>query len=292
MSIINRFLLLCLVLIDFIACNSKLNYWQKSGIVFGTSYTIVIETTQKQDLSTIEKEIFNIFNKIDRAFSLYRDDSKIVQLNKNQLVLFDQEEIKVFLLSQEICLKTKAYFFPYKRKLLGQIPLPNEENYPKICNLFSVETFRNQYIIKKSYPFVEFDLNAIAKGYAVDLIKKLLIENSYPSFLIEIGGEICVGNPPKKSPKGWRVLLESSSSDHLNKQFSQELHLHNICLATSGNYYQLHIFNPYNNTITKKNRVVTVLGPSCAISDAYATYIYLTDNFELYSQEYQVLIHP
>mgnify|MGYP001042940272 CR=1 FL=1 len=292
MPIINRFILFCLVLFPFIACNSKLNYWQKSGIVFGTSYTIVIEAPQKKDLSTIEKEIFNIFNKIDQTFSLYRDDSKIVQLNKNQLVLFDQEEIKVFLLSQEICLKTKAYFFPFKRKLLEQMPLPNEENYHKICNLFTVETFRDHYIIKKSYPFVEFDFNAIAKGYAVDLIKKLLIDNAYPSFLIEIGGEICVGDPPKKSPKGWRILLESSSSDPLQKQFSQELYLHNICLATSGNYYQLHIFNPYYNKIIQKNRVVTVLGPSCAIADAYATYIYLTDNFELYSQEYKVLIHP
>lgn len=274
--------------------DSNVSYWQKEGEIFGTTYNIIIEVFhQSIDISILEKNINEIFFKIDDAFSLYKKDSKISKLNKNENVNFDEIEIKIFILSQEICLKSNAYFFPYNRNVLKQlsvnIPLI-EKNYIQICNLYNIEKKHNHYYIKKQYPFIEFDFNAIAKGYTVDLIKKLLEQNHIHSYLIEIGGEICVGNSPRKNPEGWMIALESYNSNPMEKQLDEILHLKNICLASSGNYYEDHIFNPFQNKILKKNKRVTVFGPSCAIADAYATLILSSSRKYLYSNEYFINI--
>jgi thiamine biosynthesis lipoprotein ApbE len=50
---------------------------------------------------------------------------------------------------------------------------------------------------------------------------------------------------------------------------------------------QEHIFNPFG-TIKNKNKRVTVFGPSCAIADAYATYLSIYEDGELYSNDYYI----
>lgn len=266
----------------------QISYWQKSGEIFGTTYNIIIESSiSSLDTSLLENEIEKIFLKIDDAFSLYKSYSKLSKLNRNEVVNFDEIEIRLFELSQEICIKSNAYFFPYKKnvlKNLSQYGIINKENYLQICNLFSIH---KEHIIKQ-YPFLEFDLNAIAKGYTVDLIKELLQKYSISSYLIEIGGEICLGNSPKKNPKGWMVALEFYESNPLLKKIEKTLYLKNICLASSGNYLESHIFNPFNDKELKRKKRVTVFGPHCAICDAYATLIYASNKKYLYSREYSV----
>ncbi|GIX43531.1 MAG: FAD:protein FMN transferase [Leptospiraceae bacterium] len=271
----------------------SIRYWQKNGNIFGTSFTIVLEVQKNFDPDPIENKIQQIFNEIDQAFSLYKRESKIYKLNQNHFVLFNAKEIYLFQLSKEICFKTKGYFFPYTKDTLKNLKMYieiKEENYQSICNLFSIkETNNKKYIVKKKYPFIEFDFNAIAKGYTVDLIKDYLNEHNIKSYLIEIGGEICTGNPPEMNHRGWLIALETPTSDPINKRIYQTLYLKNICLATSGNYFKNHIFNPYSLKKQNKNISVSVLGPSCTIADAYATFITIKENYTLYSNEYNVI---
>ncbi len=287
---ITLLLLLILSCKSFIKSDSETFYWQKEGNIFGTNFNIVIEIRDNSvNTSYLEDEIYKIFYKIDHAFSLYKEDSKISKLNRNESIEFDETEIKLFELSQEICLKSHAYFFPYKKSILKNLSKYisiEETNYEQICNLFRIQKEQNLYYIKKRFSFIEFDFNAIAKGYTVDLIKVLFETNHLYSYLIEIGGEICVGNSPKKYPKGWMIGLESYHSNPIHKKIDQILFLKNICLASSGNYYEQHIFNPYYNNGSNKTKRVTVFGPSCSISDAYATLIFASNKKFLYSQEY------
>ena len=44
--------------------------------------------------------------------------------------------------------------------------------------------------IKKNHPLVKIDLNAIAKGYAVDQVFKYIQDKGFDNIFVEIGGEV------------------------------------------------------------------------------------------------------
>ncbi|MFN3604446.1 MAG: FAD:protein FMN transferase [Leptonema sp. (in: bacteria)] len=257
----------------------------------GTSYSIVVELPEKQkvDVDFLKKEIQEIFKFINFSYSLYLKESRITQLNHNQTTYLTRKEIELYQIAQELCNKTNAYFFPFKKEILSIVE-QKKIQLRNICNAFTIiKVEEEHYIIKKKYPWIQFDFNAIAKGYAVDLVKKFLESKNLRKYLIEIGGEICLGDAPSGT-LGWKVALESPSSDLSHKQIASVRILKNICMASSGNYLQVHIFDPYRKEYPKKNQIVIVYGPSCTLADAYATYIYVQSNFGFDSEEYKVEI--
>lgn len=77
------------------------------------------------------------------------------------------------------------------------------------------------------------DLSAIAKGFGVDAIARVLTELGYRDFLVEIGGEVSArGSRPDGTP--WRVAVERP----VTGQRSVELviPLADSAIATSGDY--------------------------------------------------------
>ena len=62
------------------------------------------------------------------------------------------------------------------------------------------------------------DFNAIAKGYAVDLISELLIKNGIQSFLIDIGGEMFASGINTVSNSKWRVGISDPLKPENSKQ--------------------------------------------------------------------------
>lgn len=242
------------------------------------------------DTEQLKREIHLIFDFIKNSFSLYEKHSNINLINQNQTISISQKEVYVYQLAQEICNKTNAYFFPFKKEMIfiakkNQIPLKN------LCNSYSIlKNNENKFQVKKTYQWLQFDLNAIAKGFTVDLIKNFLESKKLNRYLIEFAGEICVGDPPTNQ-FGWKVAFEYPTYDVFQKKIHSVKDLKNLCLAASGNYLQDHIFNPYQaKALKEKNKMIIVFGPSCTIADAYATYIYVQPNYKLYSKDYSVII--
>ena len=61
--------------------------------------------------------------------------------------------------------------------------------------------------VKKSNDNIYINLSAIAKGYGVDRIAKLLEDEGYTNFVVEIGGEVVArGSRPKRKKAGKSVL--------------------------------------------------------------------------------------
>ncbi|MCS7204822.1 MAG: FAD:protein FMN transferase [Leptospiraceae bacterium] len=291
-------ILLIGVLIFSCRSSSEIQYLQKQDWVYGTTFTVVIEIEKKENQQFNEEEllkkIYAILKEINHAFSLYESQSKINRLNRNQEAHFTKKEMELFVLAKEICKLTGGYFFPYSRLTINQLKTKKllvKGKHNDFCDMFSVEQESNFYKIKKRFPFVEFDFNAIAKGYAVDEIKAYLLSKNLTTFLVEWGGEVCVGRAPKKSPKGWRVGIESPKSDLLKKEIDEFLFLQNTCLASSGNYAKKHIWNPFGE-ISQESEAMTisVFGPSCTIADAYATALVVNPNLSLYTDQYKLKI--
>ncbi len=53
-----------------------------------------------------------------------------------------------------------------------------------------------------------FDFNALAKGYAVDVLADFLSIQRMTSFLVEIGGEIVAQGKSPKSNAFWKVAID------------------------------------------------------------------------------------
>jgi thiamine biosynthesis lipoprotein len=122
------------------------------------------------------------------------------------------------------------------------------------------------------------NVNAIAKGYAVDCALEALKIPGVRSGLVDIGGEVsCFGRP-------WIIgILDPFAQDNEN-QLSQaprwRLRCQDVSVATSGNYrryvsvhgkHYSHIVDPRTGQPAEKIPSVTVIAPKTIDADALAT---------------------
>lgn len=128
---------------------------------------------------------------------------------------------------------------------------------------------------------IALDLSSVAKGFAVDQVARFLESLAISSYLVEIGGELRgLGMKADRSP--WWVAIECPASDLATEQKKEYMvALHELSVATSGDYRQFfeqdgrryaHTLDPrtgspVNNELTS----VTVLHTQCMVADALAT---------------------
>jgi thiamine biosynthesis lipoprotein len=126
------------------------------------------------------------------------------------------------------------------------------------------------------------DCSAIAKGYGVDMVAEFLASKGIKNYLVEIGGEISARG---KNPNGteWKIGVTKPVDDSLsiNQENQTVLEITDQALATSGNYRNFyyeggkkyaHTINPHTGKPAQSDILsATVIAPSCAIADAYAT---------------------
>lgn len=130
-------------------------------------------------------------------------------------------------------------------------------------------------------PGARLDLSALAKGYAVDQVGWLLAERfGLGNYFVEIGGETVVrGVSPRGTP--WTIGINTPEEGAAVTDLEVVLALSDAALATSGNYRNVRIRGDerYVHTIDPRtgraeaSRLLsaTVVAPSCAEADAFAT---------------------
>ncbi|HZW78286.1 MAG TPA: FAD:protein FMN transferase [Flavobacteriaceae bacterium] len=285
-------LLLVAVAIFFLACEEetdKLRFIE--GSAFGTTYHI---TYYGSEPVKVQKAIDSIVEAINKSASTYMEKSDISRINKGDTtVVVDDFFKEVFKLSERINVETAGYFDPtigVLRNAYGfgeEKPLKNIDD-NRLDSLLQYVGFHKVKLnedgtISKEYPEIYFDFNAIAKGLGVDYIGRYLDKIGISDYLIEVGGEILAkGENPEKKNK-WTVGIEKPDSDLENRSYDATVHLSNEGMAASGNYRKfrvdslsgkkyVHTINPLNGSAVMSDVTsATVIAPTCAEADAYAT---------------------
>lgn len=291
--IVKKGSLICLFFIALASCNSteQPTVNKLSGGALGTIYHITYLGTELPQMQAQIDSLTLVFN---YALSTYDVNSLITAYNSNKPIHEDSLSagsdhfVKMIDLAREITESTNgafdasagALFRTYDRaKKAGKEidsnevrPLLNRKGYPSLN--FGIDG----WLVKDSNS--EYNFNAIAKGYFVDLISELFDASGTQSYMVEVGGEVRTkGTNSKGTP--WRIGINRPQIGASQTDYFQVLELTNESMATSGNYQNFyvidgkvvgHTMDPRTGLpIVSDLKSATVIHRSCAVADAYAT---------------------
>ncbi|MCY4562742.1 MAG: FAD:protein FMN transferase [Flavobacteriaceae bacterium] len=280
--------LFCLLL--FIGCANHDKLEVLEGYALGTKYHVKYASKTLNSEKT-SNGLDSIFSVINNSMSTYLPSSLISRFNRDNTSLRVDEHFEtVFRVSEEIWTKTDGYFDPTVGPLVdaygfgsdGYVPI-NYEHLDSLKRFIGLDKVKlENKVLTKQYAEVSLDFNAIAKGYAIDLIGLYFTNKKTDNFLIEIGGEVLVRGHNPESNKPWSIGIENPIVDSLPK-ILRVVELKDKAQATSGNYRKFlidsltgeeytHIVNPITGELKPSNLLsVSVTANTCIKADALAT---------------------
>ena len=226
------------------ACSNNNEILSVSGQAFGTFYDIKFEKSQ-HNIKKVSDELNSIFISVNQCCSTYKSDS---------LVSFKRDTNNTDSFKEEI----KNYF-----QEVVEISVKANK---------TVEGF----ILFDNYDY----FNAVAKGYAVDIVSSRLKQLNIKNFFINIGGEIRIEG--MKNKNFWRIGIENPLpyQQGIFKPFEIK---QSLSIATSGNYRNPgHIIGIEGNKIDQDVLSISVMDKkSTAYADALATGLFALGKIDL-----------
>lgn len=254
-----------------------------TGAAMSIPYRILVGDLSQKDQKRVHNAIAETFTLIDTHFNQWNPYSEASYINAGVGRMEISEQMQSFLqLIERLVTLSEGQFDPtiepawqlWKARLTaGRIPSEQEIEELRAYVGWSHIDLRKGYLIKRDSR-VKLNFDAVAKGYAVDILLHKLAGEGYRSIYVEWGGEIkTLGEHPSLRP--WNIEVA-----HLP---GLEIAISDLAIATSGDYYQkwpvaeklyTHIVNP--NTlkaleVKEAFHTTSVITSSCAAADALAT---------------------
>ncbi len=284
-----RLVLGFLILFGLIGCSRSPKEITLLGKTMGTTYSIKIVSEVKIDEKIIQHDIDSILVNINSQMSTYIPGSEINQFNEYQ-------GTAPFLVSKEFYqVVDRAFHWTHLTNGAFDItimPLSTAWGFgpkrvsssPSDLDIKSAlrSSGYEQLILhlsgfQKLNPNVQLDVNAIAKGFGVDVIASYLNRVNISNYMIEIGGEVYCSGINRKG-EIWNIGIQSPNN--VNQGFLGIVNLDNQAIATSGgyrNFYMLgekmisHVIDPRSGETVTDVSSVSVIGENCMDADALAT---------------------
>ena len=263
--------------------------WMKlGGFTQGTTYNVTYRTADSADY---QEDLEQLLWEFDLTLSTYLDSSLISRFNRGEDGLVPDTWFRTcFSCAEEVYASTSGAFD------ITVAPVVNawgfgfteaaEADSALIDSLLQYVGMKKVRIsngtIRKDIEGLMLDMNAIAQGYAVDVLSGFLDSIGIRNYLVEIGGEVRTrGHNPRGTD--WRVGIDRPV-DGLQVpgvDLQAIVEFTDRSLATSGNYRRFYEKNgiKYSHTIDPKTGYpvqhgllsATVLAGDCMRADAYAT---------------------
>lgn len=256
------------------------------GVVFGTTFHI----SYRHD-TLLNDSIDQTLQQVDASLSMFNAQSTLSAINNNTSDKTDSLFRSVFRVAQEVSGETDGSFDITVAPLvnLWGFGLKNKEDVTA-HQVDSIRHFVGYKLISldedrivKNDLRTQLDCSAIAKGFGVDQIARLMDRNNVSDYMIEIGGEIAIKGKNKENTC-WSIGINKPVEDSLqnNRELQTIIRISDVAMATSGNYRRFyyksdgrkyaHTIDPHTGyPVTHTLLSATVFAPTCATADAYAT---------------------
>jgi FAD:protein FMN transferase len=261
-----------------------------SGKTMGSTFSVTWR--EREPHPDVRSGIDAILARVNQLMSTYDPNSELSRFNSSQdLDWFPvaSETIELLQIAREISVLSGGAFDVTVKPLVSAWGFgPGLRGAPPTQDQLTALDERVGYTklllrvdppaLKKTHPQLEVDLNAIAPGYAADLIAAYLQQRDLSEYLIDIGGELRIAGH-KADGVNWRVAIEEP--DTADRAAEGTYEPGTTSLATSGDYrkyYELdgrrisHTIDPKTRRPIEHNLAsVTVLSETCAGADGLAT---------------------
>lgn len=270
----------------FTACTKQKQYFEESGSVFHTIYHIKYEGSE-----ILTEKIDAEFQKFNLSLNPFNPNSIISKVNRNESVEVDDWFIEVFNRAKEVSDHSEGIFD------ITCAPLVNLWGFgfskmdsvtPQMID--SIKQFVGYQKVRldgrkvvKDDSRILLNCSAIAKGYASDVIARLLEREGIENYMVEIGGEVTMKGV-NQNGKCWRIGINKPEDDSTGIKNDIE-EVVQLCkkggVATSGNYRNYYVKDgkKYAHTIDPRTGYpseqsilsATIVAEDCITADAYAT---------------------
>jgi FAD:protein FMN transferase len=285
-----KLILLLLPLAVLVSCKQKTatKKFTFKGNTMGSYYAITYFATDELIKQAEVDSFLAVFNK---SLSTWDTTSLITSINKAQTAhITDSFFRQLYRTSKQVNRLSNGLFDPTGTPLFAAwgFELKNAEKMDsaKVDSLLQYVGIDNSSLmgdtLYKTKNGIKFSFNAIAPGYAADVIAQQFLQKGIESFLIDIGGEF-VSHGKKDDGTDWKVGIEKPIDNKTQQNEAQAFITlqNNEALATSGNYRKFYYSDgkKYNHTINPKTGYpvyhnllsATIITNDGATADAYAT---------------------
>jgi thiamine biosynthesis lipoprotein len=268
-----------------------------TGRTMGTAYRVKVIAGPFNRVDHLQGIIDQRLADINQSMSTYIPDSEISRFNalRQTDVLFtvSKDFLQVLQVAQQIYALSDGAWDGTVKPLLDEwgfadptgkrrIPKPDQ-----IAARLADVGFEHIHIqdtrqLRKAHANVTLDLGSIAKGYGVDAVARLMQQQGFADFLVEIGGEV-VAAGHRLDGRPWRIGINQPLKEAGYDQVYQVVPLSGKALATSGdyrNFFELdskrysHVLDPRTGYPVQNGVVsVSVLAQNCTLADGLATAI-------------------
>lgn len=265
-----------------------------AGPTMGTTYSVkIVNPPANVAPAQLQATIDAVLARIDREMSGYRPDSELSRFNaatstdwfevSTDVVTVVDAALAVAAITQGALDITVAPLVA----LWGFGPsgepadLPADELVERTrarTGYRKVTTRKQPAALRKEIPDLTLDLNAVAPGFAADLLLEQLLALGVSDVMVDIGGEVRARGRNAQS-EAWRIAVEKPV-DAEPEPFAI-VRLDNMAVTTSGEYRHYYVRNGqrYSHTIDPRTgrpvrhtlASVVVVSPTALEADAWTT---------------------
>ena len=265
------------------------------GTAFGTTITLSApvaadaSASERRHVTESLRQAVRETQRIDAIMSLYRSDSELSRLNRTGILRDPDPHLLANLcFALRLADLTGGAFDPTVQPLwdvfsaaAGRGKLPGAA---AIASARSKVDHRRVRVeadaILLGIPGMALTLNAVAQGYACDVVRAMLKRDGIPAALIDTGEFGSIGRASDGA--AWRLGIQSP---RLPDQMDAIVRLDGRVVATSGDYATAfspdfryhHIFDPATGVSPPGWSSTVVLAPSGLVADGLSTALMVVD---------------
>ena len=256
------------------------------GTALGADATLQIHHPDRNEAQRLIERSLAEVRRLERLFSLYQDDSALVELNKTSVLVSPATElVELLKLSQHYAVLTDGAFDPTVQALweLYAGYFSREGADPagpsKAAVQAAVARIGYRKLLVSGDRIVmpigtAVTLNGIAQGYITDKVVDLLRAEGIDHSLVDMGETRVIGTHPEGRP--WNVAISDPDEP---RRIATVLPIVDRAVATSGAYgFRFdqtgrfnHLFNPATGACACLYRSVTTVAQKATVADALST---------------------
>ena len=291
-------LILGLILILGVGCGN--NVQNKSEPLSRTEFlmdtVMTVRIYDKQDKKILDK-VFDRLEEIEARMSLTVETSDINKINSNagiEAVQVNPDTYEVIERAQYFSEISNGSYDTTVGKLVGlwdvksgekerdSIPSETEIEAAKdLVNYKALELLEDNKIYLKEAG-MKIALGSIAKGYAADEVRRILIENNVEKAIIDLGGNLFI-HGEKAQGTNWKIGIQDPFMP--TGSYAGIVEVSDISVVTSGDYERYfhyqgkkynHIIDPHTGYPADKDLTgISILSNSSMDCDALATAVFV-----------------